>query len=274
MRRFLCIPMAIVAGLAAAAGAAALTPVSQDRHVHASNLSETLEGTFFFEETESAPDLGPFSAAIDGLPPPFSSPPIAIHDSSIGSEGLQATGTAIASPDEVLFANHTQESESVYHVDFDLSQARNFTLNGQLDLEAHACEVSTRGYIRLTGPGGVVAEVQDEILTFPSNFVHCDPPCVVSLPLLAGGFLPSGSYTLEAVVDSDGLGRIIPSDPCENVFATSSFSVDLLLSDPEVPALPGPAVALAGFIVGVVARRSLRARASRQSAATSASPNS
>ena len=68
--------------------------------------------------------------------------------------------------------------------------------------------MSTRGHIRLTGPAGVVAEVQDEILTYPSNLVHC-APCVVSVPLSAGGFLPSGSYTLEAVVDSYGLGRII-----------------------------------------------------------------
>lgn len=199
-------PQTLPALLLAFAGAAsALTPTDQDRHVYASNVFQTPEGTFPFQETQSAADFGPFSAAVDGVTPPFSAQVIASQGSEIlaGEEGsLSASGFAVSSPYESLDSIHDQESESVYRVDFDLDALRRFDLSGSLDLQAMNCEASTLGHVRLSGPGGVVFEVQDEIITGYATMLSCDPSCDVSLPVEAGGLLVPGSYRFEVVVQS------------------------------------------------------------------------
>jgi hypothetical protein len=245
MRRILSALLLVFAG-----AASALTPTGQDRHVSTTNTVQTLEGTFHFDEAESAPDFGPFSASVDGVMPPLDLPDLASQDSAIATgpdERLTASGFALADPDENLDEIHDTDSDSVYRVDFDIDGPRQFDLSGTLDLYAFNCEASTLGHARLTGPGGVIFEVQDEIITGYATLLYCEPACEVSLPVEAGGLLAPGSYSFEVAVESYGQGLVSPGDVCDTPYSRADYDVALSLLDPRVPALPASALALAGL---------------------------
>ena len=256
------IPMALALAFVSAAwapvAAQTLTPTSQVRRVHVTYNQPP--GPIPTEETVSAPDYGPFSAQVDGLPPLFPGPNSAAQVSTITPDSLHARGSTMAiGYDAPIESSAHVQAESFYSVSFDVSASTPFVLSGRVDLSLVGCDAGYHGRVRLTGPGGVLAYVEEHIYPFGED-LHLDP---LALPVSASGVLAPGSYTLEVRTESEAFDVIYPMDQCHNATARADYDVDLLLGAPQVPALmPGPAIALAAALALCV-RGAARARARR-----------
>ena len=254
-------PVLVAGSMLCASLSAALTPTAQDRHVFASHDFEPY--SLSDSETVSAPDFAPFSATVDGNVFPM---PLATQISSIEPERLLVSGHTLANPSSRPDGSHEISSESVYSVDFTVDAPRSFMLTGWLDLgmgvDDGGC-ASSIGRITLTGPGGVVAEVDGHLPPPPGFPTTCIGGCALFLPLSASGRLDPGSYTLVARVDTDAIGFDLgPQPSCINS-VNAAYEADLALAPAQVPALPLPLAPPLLVALSGVARRALAARPPR-----------
>ena len=245
----------VIVSLLVSSAASALTPTAQDRHVTGSHYLYSAP-LLVFAETVAAPDYGTFVAETDGFPPtspppfpPFSGPAIVTQDSRIEAEALHASGTSLAEPGNPVGDGHVVESESLFSVDFTLDAGGPYTTTGQIDLAVIDCAGDAAGFVRLIGPGGVLAEVANQVFSNGS----------VSLPLESTLVLEPGSYTLEARAWTVGEGgdgpHAPPSCPGE---VNARFEVDFGPTPPVVPALPPAALSLLGVVLLGAARAASR----------------
>jgi hypothetical protein len=243
--------------IAASSAAHALTPVSQERHVEVAVDAFPNFG-LVLGESVSASDFAPFSAGVDGFPtPPFPVMVTTAQSSTIGANALHATGSFDVSAGSGSVGSYVREEpSSVFVVSFQIDEPTPFTLTGLLELELQGCDAHTQGRIRLTGPGGVMADVHETFSGYPDPDLCID--CQTALPIEASGTLAPGSYTLEARVSGSAYEAVYPNDPCNGATAMAAYSAHLLAAAPQVPALsPGWIAALAAALA-LGARRRMR----------------
>jgi hypothetical protein len=234
----------------------ALTPIAQDRHVFGrhedgfGNLEYVLglPGT----EMRSASDYAPFSASIDGysLPPQVGEDPdiVAAQSSTIGADRLDASGNSESSPFNAIDGNLII-GESVYSVTFEVETARSYALTGQIDVVSNFCEGSTEARIRLSGPGGTLAQVSRTL----DGYVGTSGQD--SIPLSTTLLLPAGTYALEARSRTEGFGGYgTHTGPMCAGDLTGHYEVHLAPAAPAVPALPGVLIPFLALSLALSAR--------------------
>jgi hypothetical protein len=186
----------------------------------------------------------------------------ASQDSQVGAAGVSASGSHAATATfsntggfPITYHSETHAVESRLAVDFELAAATPYVLSGSVATGGAIFSVSS-SRIRLSGPGGTIAEVRVD-----SDPDCVDPGCfqVGAVPLSSSGTLAPGPYALEAVAGgtASGVHSTLGS------FGTGidgSFEVELALA-PAVPSLGPPGVALLAMALAVaVAIRSARRR--------------
>lgn len=196
-----------------------------------------------FADSASAPDAGAFDATASR--PEFPST-FASQHSEIDADAIRASGGHAATATfsntggfPITFHSEFHDVESRAVVSFEVDATTPYRLTGTVTTGG-AVFSSSSSSLRLSGPGGVIAEVQ----------VDSDPDC--ALPecftvgpelLTASGLLDPGVYTLEARAGGTAGGAHSTSGS----FGTGidgAFEVELLLPPPAVPALPPGAVLL------------------------------
>jgi hypothetical protein len=240
MRRRRAVLVLGIAALACAAATAAqaLTPVSQERRVSIVGDASSVFFSFHFEDVENAPDFAPFAQTVDNVPIDAA----ATQDSRIDPDALHATGSFHASAGEGSpNSSIDTDTESVFTVGFDVDASTPFTLSGHVDLSLDGCDAATNGWIHLSGPGGVIADIAPSHSDYGIPF-HCPQGCQDSTPVSAYGVMEPGRYTLLVGTHGNTLETSYPQDVCTGALVTGSYAVDLVLTPPpEVPALPGAA---------------------------------
>jgi hypothetical protein len=239
VRRGALLALALLCG---AGSAQALTPTAQDRHVFGENEVQPPFPGFVWNETFSAPDYGPFVSQTDGFPPttppfspPFTGPPVATQDSRIDSDALHAELNSVVAAAGGVGVGQRVKSESVYSVSFSVDAGAPYTLTGQIGITSAPCGTSS-AHIRLTGPGGVLAQRTTA--------------GILDVPLV----LAPGSYTLESRTDAEATGGTGPHGSCAGS-ATADVAVDLAPDLPVVPALPVAAAPVLTVALALTARR-------------------
>jgi hypothetical protein len=235
--------------------AQALTPIAQDRHVFGQREDGfgNIQDVFGFPGTEtySASTYASFSKVTDGyaFPPQFGEGAIvAAQDSTIAAEQLDASGSTTSWP----YSGDGERiiGESVYSVTFEVESPGVYALTGQLELDSEFCEGTTEGRIRLSGEGGVLAELSHDLEGWMSGSEEFSAPLATTL------LLPVGTYTLEARSKTNGLGASTPVGYLCVGRLTSAYEVHLGPAAPAVPAVPGALVPLLALALALEARPS------------------
>jgi urease beta subunit len=267
------VSVCVAAALAAGPASAGIEVLSQERRVAVD--IDVVEDTFSsciplitpgclpdstttanHPDSAEAPDTGPFLATANV--PGFAATS-ASQDSEIGAWTIRASGSHAATATfwntggfPITFHSEHHHVESRASVEFQLEEAVGYSLDGSVSTGGAIFSASS-AWIRLVGPGGVVAEVQVD-----SDPDCIDPGCfsVGPAPLSASGVLAPGSYTLEAVASGLASGAHSTSGS----FGTAvdgAFDVELVLDGPPVPSLRGPALALLALLVWALGGRRL-----------------
>ncbi len=278
-RRALCLARAAglaLAALAATPAAAQLQLVSDDRAV---SVDITVTEDYFasciplitpgctpdstttnnYPDSASANSGAPFAETASRPEFPTTS---ASQDSQVSPTGITASGSHAATANfyntggfPITYHSETHEVESRLVVEFELAEATPYALSGSVATGGAIFSFSS-SYMRLSGPGGTVAEVQVD-----SDPNCVDPSCfqVGPAPLASSGTLAAGTYTLEAVAGGTASGAHSTSGS----FGTGvdgSFEVELALA-PAVPSLAPPGAALLALALGLAgAAAAARAR--------------
>jgi hypothetical protein len=213
-----------------------------------------------FADAETAPDALPFVATANAPAFPGS---LASQDSEIGASTIRGSGSHAATAGysntggfPITFHSEYHDVESHMRVDFELGAALPYTLVGSV-ATGGAIFSSSSAWIRLSGPGGIVAELQVD-----SDPNCTDPSCfdVGPLPLAASGTLDPGAYTLEAVAQGSA-GGVHSTSGSFGTGVDGAFDVELSLGEPSaVPSLGTPGLALLALLLvggaGLTARGS------------------
>ena len=259
MSRGRCAALAVgIAALACAAAtsAQALTPVSQERRVSVVGDISSIIFSFHFEDIESAPDFAPFAQIVGDVPVDAQ----AAQDSRIDPDALHATGSfhssaGAGSPSSSI----DTDAESVFTVSFDVDAPTPFSLSGHVDLSLDGCDAATRGWVNLSGPSGVIADIAPSHSDYGIPF-HCPQGCQDSTPVSASGVMAPGRYTLLVGTHGNTIESSYPQDVCTSALVTGSYEVDLVLTPPpEVPALPAAGFAALAAALALAARGFARA---------------
>jgi len=210
-----------------------------------------------FSDSETAPDTSPFVETAND--PAFPST-WASQDSLLGANRLRASGSHVAASSfwqsggfPITFHSESHAAESSVVVDFSLAETTPYRLDGNVATSGGFTS-SSSAWIRLSGPGGVVAEVQVD--TDP----NCtDPGCftVGPEPLGATGTLAAGSYTLEAIASGNASGLHSTSGSFGGGMG-GAFDVELLVGAAVLPGLGPPGLALLSLALGAGGVQRLR----------------
>lgn len=232
-----CGAWSVRAGLIAAligvqASADEIIPLIQTREVE--DLAEITGEAF---ETDSdflfASDFSPFVVAVDAtadLGDPED--PVVAHsnadqNSVIGLTSIKASGgTGVLTSAEQVNLFPSGSSRSFFSVTFVLDKEIEFSLSGLLDATTLVDEFAVASFALEDTDGVIYAETTSGGQT----------------PLLAGGFLPAGTYTISASAESDAAGG--------DKAAGASFLFDFTI-------IPEPAT---GLLLGLIALASGRRR--------------
>jgi hypothetical protein len=248
--------LALAALAAAAPAGAQLALVSDDRAV---SVDVTVSEYYFascpplitpgclpdstttnsYPDSESASSGAPFSATAGALGS------FASQDSQLSATGISGSGSHAASASfyntggfPITFHSENHEAESRLVVEFALAEATPYTLSGSVATGGAIFSLSS-SHIRLSGPGGTVAEVQVD-----SDPNCVDPSCfqVGPVPLASSGTLAAGTYTLEALAGGTASG-VHSTSGSFGTGVDGSFEVDLALTV-AVPSLAPAGLAL------------------------------
>jgi hypothetical protein len=201
-----------------------------------------------FSGADSAPDAGPFvaTANLPEFPATFAN-----LDSEIGADGIRASGSHAATASftntggfPITFHSEFHDVASRAVVTFQIDSSVPYSLTGSVTTGGAIFSTSS-SYIRLTGPGGVIAQVRVD-----SDPDCTDPECftVGPEPLSASGVLDPGTYTFEALA-SGTAGGAHDTNGSFGTGVNGSFDVELALA-PPVPALPAGALVFLGLVLG------------------------
>jgi hypothetical protein len=216
--------------------------------------------TSHYADSAEAPDSGPFVATANDPALPDTS---ASQDSEIGAWTIRASGDHASAatftnsgpglPVTVHGEDHYAESRA--SIEFQVDAARRYNVHGSV-VTTGWLFAPTSARVRLTGPGGVLAEVQ----------VDSDPACfelgcttVGPVPFSASGVLLPGSYTLEALANG-GPGGVPTLNSSFVVVGDGAFDVELALDPVPLPSLGGPGLALLALLVAAAGAAALRRR--------------
>jgi hypothetical protein len=265
----------VLAALAAPPAAAQLSLVSADRAVSvdivvtedyfASCVPLITPGctpdsttAFSYPDSESSSGAGSFAATAIRAEFPGTT---ASQDSQLTVAGIAGSGSVGGSASffntggfPITFHSENHDMESRLVVEFALAEATAYTLDGNV-LAGGLIFSTGSARIRLSGPGGTIAEAQ----------VDSDPNCVDlscsevgPVPLAASGTLAAGTYTLEAVAEGVASGAHSTSGS----FGTGSggsFEVELSLAV-DAPSLTPAGTALLALLLPAAVALALRRR--------------
>jgi len=246
---------AVFLAFASPTDAATISPIAQDRSVSVwlreSGPIVTCmpfgSYTKRFCDEEVAAGFGLFSATavIDagqlcgcGSDPSHTYPDnYATQESSIGEKAIYASGThnlrarsnfVCLSPPQTV--KYDIEVESRFSVSFELDEATPFRLVGSLYVfggYTSGLTIPTNGRVTLTGPGGVIVEIERHMRECGA---YPDPNCPLDpLTIDEQGILQAGIYTLEAVIDGGSDAYPGPGGWYIGFDGDASFDVELTI---------------------------------------------
>ncbi len=213
-----------------------------------------------YADSQSAPDLSPFSATASVSPftTIFSTQASTLSATSLVAQGSgthSGSGTLTTPPN--VYTTVQSTSATLHRVGFDVSAATPYRLSGSARSTGGLSANATTRITLKTSGGAKLAEV---VAATDSNCQDQSCAVVGPLPVASFGVLAPGSYALEV----EASGAASPFFFAGSFLAlTSTWDYDVHLDEVQLPALSPAGLALLVLALGVAA---LAARIARQDA--------